>query len=87
MTDSEQVLPDVRTAPLNELARQAASISLPRPLPRSPVLFALTSAEIDQAPEHTSVGVYSPRIMRTMPFTLPSPIQIFSPREVVHEEE
>ena len=29
MTDSEQVLPDVCTAPLNELARQAASIGLP----------------------------------------------------------
>lgn len=53
----------------------------------APVLSALTSAEIDQAPENTSVGVYSPRIMRTMPFTLPSPIQIFYPREVVHEEE
>lgn len=29
MTDSEQVLPDVRTALLNELARQASSIGLP----------------------------------------------------------
>ena len=36
MTDSEQVLPDVRTAPLNELARQASSIGLPCVLRKVP---------------------------------------------------
>jgi hypothetical protein len=36
MTDSEQVLPDVRTAPLNELAHQASSIGLPRLLRKVP---------------------------------------------------